>query len=79
MSIRDSLRDQIVAALLLIERQGEMPDVTGIVEAMLHLSTEGLQYHTTVIRNGATDGKLAEVRQELMIVLDRLENHPDLR
>jgi hypothetical protein len=72
-----ALKDQLEAALLMIDRHGAKPDVTRLVQDLMHHDSANLRDHAGEILNAAKGGPLGTLRNELAVVLDRLEHEQE--
>ena len=73
----EALKDPLEAALLMIDRHGAKPDVTRLAQDLMHHDSANLKDHAGEILNAANRGTLGTLRNELAIVLDRLEHEQE--
>jgi hypothetical protein len=73
----EALKDQLEAALLMIDRHGAKPDVTALVKDLMHHNSANVRDHAGEILNAANRGQLETLPNELAIVLDRIEHEQE--
>ena len=76
MSTR-ALKDQLEAALLMIDRHGVKPDIARLVQDLMIHDSANLRDHAGEILNAANRDRLETLRNELAVVLDRLEHEQE--